>query len=236
MQRPERTVRPRDRLIEDDSTSTEESKIEATELFEENTEENDNDSSEDTNSSPRSDTNIMAPSISSLDSNIIKFLEICTLGTTNTDPIPLVFEQERVHSLENLYMLEDDAVWADLVTYDDGNGPHPMPKFLIWKLLNAKLWIHFKLADENADAVQALTKEEFETWLHQLSVGRINRTAVINAIGTANMSNGPSTSTLSPTKLLDNWNRTKRTYSSTLDVFKENHQFTTFKRDLTMDL
>jgi hypothetical protein len=196
----------------------------------------DNDDPSSGNDDDDSDSSTMAPSTLTLDANAIKFLEICNLGDTIKDPIPLVLQQASLLTLGDIYGLSDDQVWDFLKSYDDGNGPIPMPKFLLSKLINAILWIKYKLAGETADAVQSLDADEFRTWLHQLSVGRIDRIAIHNAIGTANLVNGTSTSTLSPDKLLDNWNRNKRTYSSTLDAFKENHQFPTFQRELTLDL
>ena len=101
-------------------------------------------------------------------------------------------------------MMTDNDVWANFITYDDDSGAHPTPKFLLRKLINAKLWLQYTLADETNNAVQALTKDNFDTLFHKLSVGCINWTTVLNAIGNDGVSSCPSTSTLSPKKLLDN--------------------------------
>jgi len=138
MQRPERTVRPPDRLIEDDSTSTEESKIEA-EVQEEN-----------------DDDEIMAATISKLDSALIHVLTISVAGHTAQDHIPLACNQQDMHTVDDLIEVDDADILIIFASYNDQEDLKGTTAYLskgkLCKLLRVIQYCRHRMAQSATDS------------------------------------------------------------------------------------
>ena len=59
-----------------------------------------------------------------LDANVVKFLEVCTLGTAGVDPIPLFLDFNWYHSIEDILNIPQESLDSFIQTdayKDDGS-------------------------------------------------------------------------------------------------------------------
>ena len=100
--------------------------------------------------------------MSRLDTNVLNFLQVCTLGTANVDPIPLFLDKHGLYSIEDILTIPQEALYNELNTLSYKDDGSLLPRDLQLKLYMSVLYLCFRTSeDNNYNQVQRWSRSDF---------------------------------------------------------------------------
>ena len=138
-----------------------------------------------------------------LDANVVKFLEVCTLGTAGVDPIPLFLDFNWLHSIEDILSITQEDLDNELRSSSYKDDGSLLPRGLQVKLSMSILYLCFRTSEDNDyGQIQHWSKTEFIDWSYDYRSGKVDKASITKAIGKKHVTTASSTMSRLDTNVL----------------------------------